>query len=166
MAMPKKLAWFAVVVPMIAALGGCIYETTIDDKGAGQMMATFSGIKRETLDILKSKMESSSVKVLSADFTGSPESGSAVIKLRFDDVIKLSTTEFFRNATFTRSDGVGGTTILTAVVRNNTKAPELSDTVLAKLGKELKSVVTFPGDVVESNGTVSGGRTVSWTWNL
>jgi hypothetical protein len=164
--MPKRLAWLAIVVPMIAALSGCIYETTIDAQGAGEMTAAFTGIKRQTLDVLKAKLASSSVTVLSADFTGSPDNGRAVIKLRFDDILKLSTTEFFRNATFTRSQGSGGTTVLTAVVRNNTKAPELSDTVLAKLGSELKSVVTFPGDVVESNGTISGGRSVAWTWNL
>ena len=162
----SRLAWVAACVWMIAALGGCLYETTLDANGGGTMMVTLHGIKRQSFDVIKGKMASNAVTVTSADFSGDDDNGTCLVKLRFDDILKLSTAEFFKNVTLTRSAGQAGTTILSAVIRNNTKGPELSDAALAKLGNEIRIATTFPGDIVETNGTVSGGRTVNWAWNL
>jgi hypothetical protein len=162
----SRLAWVAACVWMIAALGGCLYETTLDANGGGTMTVTLHGIKRQSFDVIKGKMASSAVTVTSADFSGDDDNGTVLVKLHCDDILKLSTAEFFKNVTLTRTAGQAGTTVLSAVIRNNTKAPELSDAALAKLGNEVRVATTFPGDIVETNGTVSGGRTVNWAWNM
>lgn len=163
--MPKQLARCAIVVAMGALVSGCLYETTLDANGGGTMSIILRGTHRKDLEGLKNKMQNRTVKVLSAEFRGDDDNGEALLKLQFEDITKLSTTEFFRNVSIKRSDGVEGSQVLTAIVRN-TKPSDLSDAQIERLGKEVKVVVTFPGDVIESNGTTSPPNTVTWTWGI
>lgn len=163
--MPKQLARYAVVVAMGALMSGCLYETTLDANGGGVMSVLLRGVNRKGLEGLRYKMQNRTVKVLSAEFSGEDDNGQALFKLQFDDITKLSTTEFFRNVSIKRSAGVEGSQVLTAIVRN-TKPGDLSDAQIERLGKEVKVIVTFPGDVIESNGTTSPSNTVTWTWPM
>lgn len=162
--MLTALARYAVVLTLAAAASGCLFETTLDASGGGAMAITLRGIKRKDFEALKGKLQSATVKVTDTALAGDGEGSEARIKIQFDDVTKLATTEFFRNTTVTRSDGSNGTRVLTAIVRH--KPGEISDAALQRLGKEVKVVVTFPAPVVESNGTISGGNTVTWTWGM
>lgn len=163
--MPKRLARYAVVVALGALVSGCLYETTLDANGGGKMSVTLRGVHQKDLEGLRNKMQNAAVRVLSAEFSGASDNGQGLLKLQFDDVTKLSTTEFFRNVSIKRSDGVEGSQVLTAIVRN-AKPSDLSDAQVERLGKEVKVVVTFPGDVIESNGTASAPNAVTWTWGM
>lgn len=160
-----QVARYAVVVAMGVLVSGCLYETTLDPSGGGTMSILLRGINRNNLEGLRNKMQSDAVKVLSADFSGESDNGQALFKLQFDDVTKLPTADFFRNVSIKRSDGVEGSQVLTAIVRN-AKPGDLSDAQVERLGKEVKVVVTFAGDVIESNGTTSAPNTVTWTWGM
>jgi hypothetical protein len=161
--MSITLARCAAAVAMMLALSGCLYEATLDASGGGSMSIMLRGTNRRDLDGLKNKMSSRTVKVLSAEFSGEDSNGQAAFKLQFDDVTKLSSAEFFRNVAIKRTDGIEGSQVVTAIVRN-TKTTVLSDAQIERLGQEVKVVVTFPGDVIESNGTITPPRTVTWTW--
>src|SRR5215472_1831479 len=163
--MRNRVERSALFVLLFAALPGCLYETVIDATGGGTMTVTIRLDKREDLLNVKSQMENRMVKVTSAEFVSDGEPSRGVFKLQFADVTKLSTTSFFKSVSISRSEGVNGAKVLTAVVKNE-KATEVPDSVVQRLGKEVKVVVTFPGDVIESNGTVSGGNTVTWTWGM
>jgi LppM domain len=163
--MPKQLARYAVVAAMGTLLGGCLYETTLDANGGGVMSIVLRGTSRKGLEGIKNKMQNSAVKVLSAEFSGRDDNGEALFKLQFEDLTKLPTAEFFRNVSIKRSDGVEGSQVLTAIVRN-ARPGDLSDAQIERLGRDVKVVVTFPGDVIESNGTASAPNAVTWTWGM
>ena len=155
----------ALVVLLMAAIQGCLYEAALDANGGGVMTVTLRLDRREDLLNVKPQMESRAVKVTSAEFVADGESSRGIFKLEFADVTKLSTATFFKSVQITRTDGPTGAKVLTAIVKNE-KATEVPDSVVQRLGKEVKVVVTFPGEIIESNGTVSGGNTVTWTWGM
>lgn len=161
--MLKQVARYAVVMAMITLVGGCLYEATLDANGGGVMSITLQGTNRKDLEALRNKMQSRTVKILSADASGDGTASQVVFKIQFEDITKLSTTEFFRNVSIKRTDGFNGSQVLTGTVRN-LKPADLADAALERLGREMKVVVTFPGDVIESNGTTSAPNTVTWTW--
>ena len=147
------------------ALQGCLYEANLDSAGKGTMTVTIALPTRQDLDNVKGDMQSSAVRVTSADFVEDAERNRGIIKLAFDDVTQLSTTRFFHDVAVTRSEGINGTKVLTAVAKHN-PVSELPEAVLKRFGPEIKVVVTFAAQVVEANGTVSGGNTVTWTWGV
>ena len=155
----------ALLVLLLAALPGCLFESVLDANGGGVMTVTIRLGKSEDLAGVKAQMQSRAVKVTSAEFVSDGEASRGIYKLQFDDVTKLTTSQFFHSLTITRSEGADGAQVLTAVARNP-HPTEVPDTVVQRLGKDVKVVVTFPGDVIESNGTVSGGNTVTWTWGM
>lgn len=161
----NKLAWYALVVWLLATLSGCLFETTLDATGAGAMTMSFHIDKAADLQVIKQKLEGAAIKLLSAEQEETASGLRARVKIAFDDVTKLPSTKFFQNVRITRADGVEGSTVLTAVVRRD-RSVDLNDAVLAKLGKEVKIVTTLPGPVIESNGKVSDGNTVTWTWGM
>jgi hypothetical protein len=164
--MLKKALEYAVIVPLLVAISGCLIESTLDAKGGGVMTLTYGVVKPEELPSVKKKMESSAVKVLSAELEGSGDKRQAVFKLQFDDVTKLPTTQFFNNVRITRADGSKpNTKVLTAKVKHD-KPVKMPDGAADVFGKEVKVQVTLPGEVVESNATSSSGSTVTWTWGL
>jgi len=160
-----NLRAYVLFLPLVAMLSGCLYELTLDDKGGGTMTATFSAFKPD-LPETKRKMQSASVKLVSADLIGEGEKSQGVFKLSFADVTKLSTVPNFSNVKVTRSDGEKkGTKKVTASIRNE-RSLNIPENMLDRFGREVKIVTTFPGEVVETNGTVSGGNTVTWRWEL
>ena len=122
------------------------------------------GVNPKDVEGVKRKMQGPNVKVLSAEQQGEGNESRATFKLQFDDITKLSTSVFFRDLSIKRSDGINGSQVLTAIVRNQ-KPTELTDQQVERLGPEVRFVTTFPGAVIESNGTTSGS-TVTWTWPI
>jgi hypothetical protein len=160
----QEAARYALLGLLIAAMQGCLYEAVLDANGGGVMTVTLRFAKREELPSVKAQLESRAVMVTNAEFVSNGDAGQGVFKLKFDDVTKLSTSSFFKAVSITRSEGQDGTKVLTAVAKNENPT-EVPDSVVQRLGPEVKVVVTFPGAIVESNGTVSGGNTVTWTWS-
>jgi hypothetical protein len=163
--MLNVLARCAAVVLLVATLSGCLFESSLDANGGGSMTITIQLGKSADFPVVKKKLESSAVTVTSAEESPLADGVRAVYKIQFDDVTKLASTEFFKNVVVTRADGVEGNKIVTATVKRE-RAAQLSDAVLEKLGKEIKVVLTLPGPVIESNGKVSDGTTVTWTWGM
>jgi hypothetical protein len=103
--------------------------------------------------------------VLTAEASGEGPTSQVAFKIQFDDITKLSTAAFFRNVSIKRTAGVNGSQVLTGIVRN-VKPADVSDAEAERLGKHVQVVVTFPGAVIESNGTTSAPNTVTWTWGI
>ncbi len=163
--MLKKPACYAVLVPLVVAVSGCLIESTLDAKGGGVMTVTYPVAKKEDLPGLQKQMQSPAVKVTGAEVVETGDKKNAVIKLQFDDVTKLSTAQFFANVTVTRADGTKkGTKALAAKVKHKNPA-KLPDKAVELFGREVRVVVTLPGAVVESNGKISG-NTVTWIWGI
>jgi hypothetical protein len=159
-----KAQRLALLLPLVATISGCLYEATLDDKGGGTMTVRYAIAKRDFSEA-KAKMLSPAVKLVSAELVGEGEHTEGVFKLRFDDVTKLSTARHFGGVTVTRADGKDGTKVLTAKVKND-RSLNLPETLLERFGRDLKVVITFPGEVVESNGKIGAGNSVTWSWGL
>lgn len=164
--MLKKPACYAIVFPLVVMISGCLVESTLDAKGGGVMTLTYPVAKQEDFAGLQKQLQSAAVKLTSSQFIDQGEKSQGVFKLQFDDVTKLSTTQFFSDLTVTRADGEKkGTKVVTGKVKH-TNPNKLPDKVVEVFGKETKIVVTLPGTVVDSNGKASGGNTVTWTWGV
>ena len=151
------------VLSLSLALGGCLLDTTIDAKGAGDMTVSYKLPKTGKIDDVKKQMESPNVKVTSAEVN---DKGDAVFKLKFDDVTKLSTAKFFKSATTTvTEDKAKGTKTITTKIVNKTPA-KLPDKVLEFYGNKWELTVTFPGEIVDSNATTKAGNKATWTKTL
>ena len=162
--MRKNLAWCGLLAVLAVGLSGCLFETALDANGGGTMTITTAIGKPADLDVIAKKLASPNVKVISAELLKG-DATRGVYKIQFDDFTKLSSSDFFKQATFTRTDGADGTKVLTTTIKHD-RSTDVSDSVIEKLGKEVKVVTTFPGPVVESNGTVSNGNIVTWTWPM
>jgi hypothetical protein len=158
----RKVSSLAVLA-LSVALGGCLLDATIDAKGGGEMTVAYKVPKTGKLDDVKKQMEGPNSKVTSADLN---DQGIATIKLKFDDVTKLSTAKFFKNATTTvTEDKAKGTKTIATRIVNKTPA-KLPDKVLEFYGNQWELTVTLPGEVVESNATTKDGNKVTWKKTL
>jgi hypothetical protein len=134
----------------------------VDAKGGATLDVTYRIGKGSTLEAERKRMESPSVKVLSAAMDGD---NNVKFALKVNDITKLSTAQFFQEATITLTDGEGGTKVLAAKIKR--KSPmKLPDEALAYFGKEVKIAVTLPGNVVKSNATKTDGKTATWTYEM
>jgi len=164
--MQKTVAARVLALSLLVATSGCLHEVTLNAKGGGTVTVTYHVNDKADLDKAKTQMQSSSVKVTSAELVGTGAESHGVFKLEFEDITKLSSAPYFKDLTVTRADGsTPGTKLLTGKIKHP-KPSKLPDKIVDIYGKEMKIAVTFPGEVVASNGKVSGGNTVTWTWAL
>jgi hypothetical protein len=162
--MVKKFAGYGLLVCVLMATGGCLLESTLDAKGGGVMTFSYPLPKKEDFVSFQKQLQSPAVKLTSAEFVEG-EKSHGNFKIQFDDVTQISTAQFFSDVTVTRADGPKkGTKSLTAKIKHKNPA-KMPEKVLEPYGKEVKVVVTLPGTVVDSNGKVSGGNTITWTWD-
>jgi hypothetical protein len=162
--MLKPYASWALVLPLLVAISGCLYEATLDAKGGATMTATYR-LNKDDYAVTKKRMESAAVKLTSSQLVGPPGLTDGVFKLELADATKLPTAPYFRDVKVTRVDGPAkGTKVLTVKLTND-RPLNLPDNLIDRVGKEVKIAITFPGAVVESNGTLSG-NTVTWTWGV
>jgi hypothetical protein len=162
--MSKRLVFCALVLPMAATVGGCLFEAKLDATGGGTMTVTML-IDQTEFPRTQKKMESSAVKLTSSEHKTIAGQQTGIYKLAFTDVTKLPTTQFFRQVRVTRGPGskAGTTTVSAKFTQPN--ALNMPESIAGRFGKEVKVVVTFPGSVVESNGKIAG-ETVTWSWPL
>lgn len=162
--MLKRLLPLAFALPFALTVCGCLMDATIDEKGGGEMTVSYKLPKTGKLDDVKKQMESPNVKVTSAELND--QTSVATFKLAFDDVTKLSTAKFFKNATITTSeDKAKGTKTIVAKIVNKTPA-KLPDKVLEFYGNKWEVTATLPGEVVDTNATAKDGKKVTWTRTL
>ncbi len=162
--MKKMLAVALGMFALSIVSSGCLLETTLDAKGGGVMTVTYRAKKDVKLEQEKKRMESAAVKVTSAETVG--DSGQVRFKLAFADVTKLPTAPFFQGATVTRSDGSKkGTKVVTAKIVHP-KPTKIGEAGVQYFGNEVKFVVTFPGEIVESNAKTKEGKTATWVYGM
>jgi hypothetical protein len=146
-------------VAVLLGLCGCRYDTTIDEQGGGTMKIDVRGASTDTLETIKARYTGPGVEITNATMD---DKKNAAIELKFADIRKLSQLKAFDNVRFTIADDAAAKTrTVTATVvygRPITLPPEQLD----YFGKDFEASVTVPGEIVTSNGTVSG-KTARWT---
>src|SRR4051794_28134569 len=148
--MSSVRAGFALLV--LLSLSGCLYETTLNATGGGEMRVLYPVNGEQELPKTRATFSSSAVKVTKAQMKGPKE---AELQLSFDDVTKLSTTEAFRSVKIPRTAGKAKGTMVVTATFSQDKPFTLPDNVIEKVGKEMKLTTKFPGKVLESNGKIS-----------
>jgi len=88
----------------------------------------------------------------------------ATYQLKFSDVTKLNSTEFFSKAKFALS-GEGDTKTLT-VKYANADAAEMPADMIAYFGREVVFTAHLPGPVTDTNATTTEGNTVTWKYDM
>jgi len=154
----RKISLF-LTSTLLLALSGCLVESTLHEDGGGTMKVEIRGNTTDTLPKIKSRFTSPNSEITNATMD---DKKNVVVELTYKDFTKLNTMPFFSDTTFTLTeDAKENTKTATATVKQ-AKAAKLNDEQLEYFGKELKVVITFPGEVVKTNGKIAD-KTVTWT---
>ena len=158
----RRLA-FAALLLLAPVLTGCIVECQLRSDGSGRLRVQYHLDENATLGTVSQRLDGASVAVRSARVD---KDGIATFKVLFADVSKLSTTQMFRNVTFTRAAGSQpGTTDWTAKLVQP-KPIQLPEKLLKHYGNDLKVTVVFPGPVLATNATSHEGAKATWVLPL
>ena len=141
-------------------LAGCLVDGTLDKDGGGTLTVKLRLMSVDQLADAKKQVQSPQVELVSSTLD---EQKWATFNLKFADVTKLSTTQFFNRATFTLTDDEGGTRTLRIRYVNSNNAI-LTQEMADYFGNQVNYVIHLPGEVVKSNATKTAGRTVTWTY--
>jgi len=144
----------------LSALAGCLMDGTLDDKGGGTLVIKYRLSSEAQFTSAKRRMQSAQVKLTDAKVD--PDKW-ATFNLKFDDVTKLSSIEFFNHTVFTLSNDEGGTKTLSAKF-TNPNPTRLPDEMIKYFGGEASITIHLPGTVVKSNAMKTEGNTVKWTY--
>jgi hypothetical protein len=162
MSMIKNLTSIAAFLSLLFT-SGCLFESNIDAKGGGTMIMTTYVKPDSKLDDTKKQMTSNHVEVTEAKMVGD---SNATFHLKFEDVTKLSTATFFKNATITRTvDAEKGTTSINATIKHG-KTSKIPDTIKQLYGDQVKFVTTVPGEITETNAKSKEGKTATWVFTM
>jgi len=160
--MVRALIRPALLLAALLPLAGCLIDGAIDAKGAGTATIKYRLTNEAQLDAMKKRFESPAVTCTSATID---KDKNATFDIKFDDVTKLSTTQFFGATTIALADGDGGTRVLTIKYANKSPS-KLPDEMVTYFGKDFQVTIKLPGDVVKTNATESKGPTATWKWGL
>ena len=146
----------------LSLLAGCLMDATIDDKGGGTMTIKYRLSSEAQFAGAKRRVQSAAVTLTNATVDAEKW---ATFNIKFDDVTKLSTIEYFDHTTFTLTPEADGSKTLTAkfTKANPSKLPE---EMVAYFGRQAVITIHLPGEVVKSNATKTEGKVVSWTYPL
>lgn len=160
--MSRALRVPALLLPLALLVSGCLFETTLDAKGAGTVKAHYKLGKDQTLEQQKKNFTSSNMTVTKASVS---KDNMVDIEAAFKDVTKLSSAAIFKGVTLavTKDEKAGTTTLNAKQVNRN--AAKLPDAVVEYFGNEFTLSLTLPGEVVKSNGEAKGS-TVTWKMPL
>jgi hypothetical protein len=158
----RRLA-LAVMLFLAPALTGCLVECRLRSDGSGRLRVRYHLDENATLGTVAQRLEGASVTVRSARID---RDGIATFKALFDDVSKLSTTQMFRNVTFTRAPGAQPGTIDWTAKLVQPKPIQLPEKLIKHYGNDLNVTVVFPGSVVATNAASHEGSTATWVLPL
>jgi hypothetical protein len=158
--MRRHLTASAACLLAMSMLCGCLMEGTIDKNGGGTLKVRQRLASKEQFEQAKKRLQSADVTMTDSSVG---DDKWATFEVKFADVSKLSTTNFFERTKFTLSDDEGGTKTLTIKYANpsHTKLP---DEMVAYFGNSVTIVLHLPGEVVKSNAMKTDGKTVEWTY--
>jgi hypothetical protein len=151
----------AVVAAVALLAGGCRIELTLNDSGGGTGAIAYHIQKEWELEGQKKNLESASVKVTNASVDADKL---ASFTLAFDDITKLSTTQFFKSVTITRMVESGVVKLAAAITPIN--PVKLPDQGVNYFGPEVTISIIAPGDIVDSNATSTDGKTAKWVFPI
>jgi hypothetical protein len=158
----RRCAWrCAVLFLVLCGLSGCLMDANLDANGGGTMTIKYRLTNASQLEASKKRMQSSAVKVVTAQVDPAKW---ATFVIKFDDITKLSTTEFFSRATFRLTDENGVKTLNVKYL--NPDAAEMPDDMIAYFGKDVTLSVHVPGPIVESNATTTEGNAATWKYTM
>lgn len=160
--MRRHLTASAACLLAMSMLCGCLMEGTIDKSGGGTLKVRQRLASKEQFEQAKKRLQSADVTM-----TGSSVGDDkwATFDVKFADVSKLSTTNFFEHTKFTLSDDEGGAKTLT-IKYVNPSHTKLPDEMVAYFGSTVTIVLHLPGAVVKSNAMKTDGNTVEWSYPL
>jgi hypothetical protein len=158
----RRLALAALLL-VAPALTGCIVECHLQSDGSGRLRIRYHLDENATLGTVAQRLDGASVTVRSGRID---RDGIATFKALFADVSKLSTTQMFRNVTFTRAAGSAAGTVAWTAKLVQPKPIQLPEKLLKHYGNDLKVTVVFPGPVVDTNATSHEGATATWVLPL
>jgi hypothetical protein len=159
--MRRCAAHIAFVLLAALTLAGCLIDGTLDKDGGGTLSVKVRLMNLDQMADAKKQMQSASVSLVNATID---DDKWATFSLKFADVTKLSTTQFFDRAKVTLADGEGGTKILTVTYANPPSSPPLTKEMADYFGNNMSIIMHLPGEVVKSNATKTEGNTVTWTY--
>jgi hypothetical protein len=145
----------------LAVVSGCLMDTNLDATGGGTMTVKYRLTNASQLNAAKKRMQSSAVKLVSAQIDPAKW---ATFAIKFADITKLSTTEYFTRATFSVSEENGIHTLKVTYV--NPDAVELPEDMAAYFGRDVTIAIQFPGPIVDSNATKTEGNRATWNYTL
>lgn len=159
--MPNRIRVLAAAVPLVAILGGCQFDGTIDAKGGAEVKLHYRVDPNAKLDKVSSDLESKDVKLISKSMDKDHYVDATI---QTANVTKLPTTAFFKAAAITLVDGPDkGTKTLTVRYLNKTPTGKIPPNALEYYGEQIKVGLKLPGDVVKTNATESKGSSATWT---
>ena len=145
----------------LCVLAGCFIDGTLDAKGGGTMTVKYRLTTAAQLESSKRRMQSGAVKLVSASVA--PDKW-ATFELKFDDVTKLNSIDFFSKAKFALTGDKDTKTLI--VKYANADASEMPEDMITYFGREVSLTLHCPGPVVDSNGTSVAGTTVAWKYSM
>ena len=149
----------AVALLGLLVLSGCLIDATLDANGAGTVTIKYRLTTAAQLESSKKRMQSASVKLVNANVQ--PDKW-ATYELKFDDITKLNTIDFFSKAKFALTGDKDVKTL--SIKYANPDASEMPADMINYFGREVSFTLHCPGPVVDSNGTSVEGNTVTWKY--
>jgi hypothetical protein len=145
----------------LSLLAGCLVDATLDAKGGGTLTLKYRLTTEAQLQSAKKRLMSPDVVLVSAEVDAAKW---ATFELKFDDITKLSTTEFFNKTTFSLTRDTDGTTLTVKIANANPSV--LPADMVEYFGNDVVITMHFPGTVVDSNATATDGTTATWKYRL
>ena len=157
----RHTAPFVLLLAM-SVLAGCLFDTVIDEKGGGTMTVKYRLTSEAQFRAAKRRFQSPHVILVDADVD---KEKWATFHIKFEDVTKLPSTEFFTKTTVTLIDDGAGDTTLT-VKYSNADTVQLLDELIEYFGNTVTMSARLPGDIVKTNAAESSGNTAKWAFPL
>lgn len=158
--MRRHLTVSAACLLAMSMLCGCLLDGTLDKSGGGTLKVRQRLPNKDQLEQAKKRLQSADVTVTEASIN---DDLWATFQVKFADVTKLPTTNFFERTKFALTDDDGGTKTLTVKYVNPTHTRLPAD-MAAFFGSSVTIVLHLPGAVVKSNAMKTSGDTVEWTY--
>jgi len=160
--MRKRLIAPLLILLATSVFAGCLFDAVVDEKGGGTMTVKYRLTSEAQFRPAKRRFESEHVTLVDSSID---DKKWATFNIKFDDITKLPTTEFFARTSVTLIDDGAGKTTLTAKYQDK-ESVQLLDELIEYFGNEVTMAVKVPGEILETNAGESSGDTAKWTLPL